>query len=102
MFRNSAYCAAVGAFTSKILPVQHVRCRLLEIVGDTLLGIGASEEGRTYADNLSQELTRHLTGQDLLTFAREVLPPEECQQLRAFCASHYPLLFAAIDDQSRQ
>ena len=85
-----------------ILPVQHLRCRLLEIVSESLLDIGASESGKSYADSLCLEITRDLTGQDLLVFAKETLQLEDFQKLRAFCAAHYPLLFAAIDEQSRQ
>ena len=92
----------MGAFTDKILPLQHLRCRLLEIVSEALLDLGASESGKSYADSLCLEITRDLTGQDLFVFAKKTLQPEDFQKLRAFCVAHYPPLFAAIDEQSRQ
>ena len=75
-----------------ILPVEHLRFRILEEVSEFLFDIGSSEETATTIKTLALDYTRNLTGVELLTFAKEVLPTHCARKVEGYIALEFPLL----------
>ena len=79
-----------------IFPVEHLRCRILEEISEYLFDIKSSGATEISINTLALDLTRNLTGAELLEFAREVLPLDNYHQVEGFLALEYPLLYTSI------
>ena len=79
-----------------ILPVEHLRFRVLEEISEYLFEIEASETNSAVINTLALNFTRGLTGTELLIFVRAVLPTSHARQVEAHLALEYPLLYASI------
>ena len=79
-----------------ILPVEHLRFRILEEVSEFLSDIGSSEEIANTINTLALDYTRNLSGVELLTFAKEVLPTHCARKVEGYIALEFPLLYSSI------
>ena len=70
--------------------------RILEEISEYLCDIGSTGELSDQIQTLALDLTRHLTGDELLNFAREVLPRPYARQVEGYLALEFPLLYASI------
>ena len=80
--------------------MEHLRCRILEDISEFLFDIQSSGETERNISTLALDYTRGLTGTELLTFTKEVLPPDYARKVEGFLASEYPLLYASVQASS--
>ena len=76
--------------------MEHLRCRILEEISEYLFDIKSSGKTESKINTLALDLTRNLTGAELLDFANEVLPLDNYRQVEGFLALEYPLLYTSI------
>ena len=80
--------------------MEHLRCRILEEISEFLFDIQSSGETERNISTLALDYTRGLTGTELLTFTKEVLPLDCARRVEGFLASEYPLLYASVQASS--
>ena len=79
-----------------ILPVEHLRFRILEEVSEFLFDIGSVGENALIINTIALDYTRNLTGVELLSFAQDVLPAHCSRKVEGYIALEFPLLYGSI------
>ena len=70
--------------------------RILEEISEHLFDIESTGDTSAVINTLALDLTRHLTGVELVVFARAVLPIPYARQIEGYLSLEFPLLYASI------
>ena len=70
--------------------------RILEEISEYLFDIGSTGDTSAVINTLALDLTRNLTGVELVVFARDVFPIPYSRHIEGYLSLEFPLLYASI------